>query len=386
MKGRPRVMHVVAKLHLGGSEVVALSLAEALRHQMDFSFFSVLGVEDDEVGRSLRERLDRAEIPLFTGTPLDMKLGGMLHGGWRLRQVLRRVRPDVVHLHTDVPDATYAASTLFAFGDAPEAVVRTVHNTTLWPVWRRVGVFSEWRLERAWTVGVNAASLAALHDFRSRHGLPRLPDAQCEVIVNGVAAPPLTRTQRRPGPTRVLFAGRLEPQKGTDLLPRIIERARQLTSADAEVTIAGTGSQEPLLRSWLEGAAPGGWPVSLTPPIVGLSERLADYDVLLMPSRHEGLALTCIEAVLAGVPVLVADIDGLRDVFPMGAPLSAPSGDVEAFARRLAGVVEDPARYRAAALDLVESARTRFGVDRMARDYLGVYRSLLAPAPVEVIA
>jgi len=371
---RPRVMHVVAKLHLGGSEVVAISLAEALRGEVDFSFFAVLGIEDDPVGRDMKARLDRAGIPVYTGTSLDMKRGGMLVGAWQLRRALRRVRPDVVHLHTDIPDATYGASTLFVPGRPPEAVVRTVHNTTLWPKWDRIGAWVERRIEHGRMVGVSDASLEALQVFRERHGLRRLPAEQTGVILNGVSVPPTAPAERTPGPARLLFAGRLEPQKGVDLLPAIIERAEALTDRDAEVTVAGAGALAPMLSDWAARAR-GRWKVTLAAPIAGLNLRLRDYDALLMPSRHEGLALTCIECVLAGTPVIVSDIDGLREIFPARPPLSSPPEDVERFARLVADVVTDPDRHRQEARTLIAPTRERFGVERMARDYLRWYGS-----------
>ncbi|WP_045235235.1 glycosyltransferase family 4 protein [Deinococcus pimensis] len=379
---RPRVMHVIAKVHLGGSEEVALSITESLRDTFDFSFFSVLGVADDAVGRSMRERLRAARVPLFTGTPLDMKRGGLVHGAARLWAALNHERPDIVHLHTDVPDATFAAATLLPGRLPRPAVVRTVHNTVLWPKWDRLGAWVEGRIERAQMVGVSAAAIDHLHAYRARHGLPRLPDAQCQVVYNGVyrdvepRGPERTRA-RPPGPVRVLFAGRFEHQKGCDLLPAIFERAAALTGAPAEVTIAGGGAYGPALEAWVRSTALP-WSVRVVSPIVGLRDRLAEYDVLIMPSRFEGLALLCIESVLAGLPTIVADVDGMREVFPRRAPLACPPEDVEAFARALASVVSDIEPHLRRADDLIPGVRARFGMQRMSAEYRRVYRTVLA--------
>ncbi|MEF2278524.1 glycosyltransferase family 4 protein [Deinococcus sp. YIM 134068] len=371
---RPHVMHMVANLDLGGSEEVALALTEWLAGECEFSFFATLGIADTTVGRDMQERLRRLNVPVYCGTPLDMKRGGMIHGGLRLRQVLRRVRPDVLHLHTDIPDGAYAASTLFGRDGPGLRVVRTIHNTVIWPKWHRVGRWVERRLEDTDIVAVSHASLEGLHRFRDSQGLRRLPGEQGVVVYNGVAARPLPPARREPGPARVLFAARMEAQKGVDLLPAILERAAALTSAPASVTLLGHGTLEASLRRRM-GTSSLRWPVTFGPPVPGLGARLADYDVVLMPSRFEGLGLLGVEALIAGTPLIASDIDGLREVVPPGHELLAPPEDVEAFARLLARVVEDPQAHRERARPLSAPTAERFSPARMADAYLRIYRA-----------
>jgi glycosyltransferase involved in cell wall biosynthesis len=377
---RPRVMHVLANLNLGGSEEVALALTEALSSECEFSVFAVLGVADSDVGRDMHARLRRLGVPLHCGTPLDMKRGGMLHGGWRLRQVLNRVRPDIVHLHTDIPDGAFAASRLFGRPPAGLRIVRTIHNTVLWPKWRRIGRWVERRLEDTEVVAVSPASLEGLHRFRAAQGLRRLSDEQCQVVYNGVAARGRRVGPRPAGPLRILFAGRFEPQKGVDLLPAILRRAAELSGAQAEVTLLGHGSLGETLARWA--TAPNlRWPVRLAPPLPQLSAHLGDYDVVLMPSRFEGLALLCIEALVAGVPVIASRIDGLRELFAPDYELLADPEHIEGFARLLARVADDPPRYRDQAQPLIAATEARFGLQRMADAYLGLYQTSVARMP-----
>lgn len=372
---RPRIMHVVTHLDLGGAEEVALTLAEQLSGQCDFSVFAVMGIAKTPVGQAMQARMERLRIPVYSGTPLDMKRGGMLHAGWTLRRVLRRVRPDVIHLHTDIPDATYAASLLFGAENRGVRVIRTIHNTTLWPKWARIGRWVERRLEHAESVAVSPASLRGLHEFRRRHGLGPLPEGQTGVIYNGVTARAKAPAQRTPGPARVLFAGRFEAQKGADLLPAIFERAAELTLADADLQLYGHGTFGPVLEHWAQRQQQGGrWPVQVSPPVPHLSAQLADYDVVLMPSRFEGLSLLGIEVVLAGTPLVAARIDGLQELFAPDSDLLVRATDVEGFARTLARVIEAPAQYREQAAALIAPTAARFSMDQMTDAYLGLYR------------
>jgi glycosyltransferase involved in cell wall biosynthesis len=374
---RPRVLHVVSHLDLGGAEEVAISLAGGLGGEYATEFFAVGGVANTAVGRAMHARLSALGVPVHSGTPLTMKRGGLPHAGVRLAALLRRTRPDLVHLHTEIPETTYALAAL-AGGPRPQ-VIRTVHNATVWPAWGRIGGWVERRLTGVSAVAVSRDSLSGLNGFRARHGLPALPAAQSHVVYNGVslAAPSPDQPPFAPdGAVRILFAGRLEPQKGADLLPTILTRACALTDRAARVTILGDGSLAPDLRRWAaEARLP--WPVTLEPPRAGLSGTLSGYDVVLMPSRFEGFGLIAAEALLAGTPVIATDIAGLRETLPPGYPLLAPAEDTGEIARRLAGVVDDPARFRALAQGLSGGVAARFGLPRMLAGYRQVYRGLL---------
>ena len=379
---RPRVLQVITSLNLGGAEEVALSLTEQLQDVCDFSVFAVMGVARSDIGLDMQRRLRELRVPVHVGTSLDMKRGGAVVAGQRLRRLLRQQPPDVLHLHTDIPDSTYAASTLFG-PDAPQMrVLRTIHNTTLWPKWRRVGGWVECRLSGAEVVGVSPASLESLHTFRDAQRLPRLSAAQCRVIYNGVAGGSeavARRPARVAGPMRVLFAGRLEPQKGADLLPAVLERAAQLTSQAASVQIYGHGSLSAPLERWAA-ATPLRWPVTLNAPVPQLAARLDEFDVVLMPSRFEGLAMLALEAVMSGTPLVGTEIAGLRELFPGGTELLAPAENVEELAHCLVRVIEQPEVYRAQAVARVLEAEAVFGVARMVSAYRQLYQT--APAAV----
>lgn len=374
---RPRVVHVVSHLDLGGAEEVAISLAEGLGAGYDLHFFAVGGVAPGEVGQAMHARLRAVGVRVHSGTPLPMKRGGLVHAGARLAALLRRLRPELVHLHTEVPETTYALAALA--GGPPPAVLRTIHNATLWPAWGRIGGWVEGRLASASAVAVSRDSLDGLQAFRASRGLGPLPPQRTRVVYNGVRPAPAPGGRAAPGAAdevQILFAGRLEPQKGADLLPELLERAAGLTGRAARVTLLGDGSLAPALRRWTQETRLR-WPVTLAPPRAGLSGLLGGYDVVLMPSRFEGFGLLAAEALLAGTPVVASDIPGLREVLRPAYPLLAPPEDVTAFAARLAEVVEDPARFRTLAGELRGEIGARFGMPRMLAGYREVYGELL---------
>ena len=137
-----------------------------------------------------------------------------------------------------------------------------------------------------------------------------------------------------------LFLGRLElQQKGLDSLLAAIERdVANLT--DWHFLFVGEGSGEPIIRAALNGPLSGR--ASLHPWTSRSRDVLASSDVILMPSRYEGVPLAMLEALSDAVPVLASDIDVYREYLPDFCRWdfkAAPHLD-----QRLRALVDEPAR------------------------------------------
>jgi glycosyltransferase involved in cell wall biosynthesis len=85
--------------------------------------------------------------------------------------------------------------------------------------------------------------------------------------------------------------------------------------------------------------------------------------LLVLPSQQEGLPRSILEAMALGVPVIGADIRGIRDLIDGGAGMLAPVGDDERLAQALASMLAHPeaaqamARRARAAVDAYELGR-----------------------------
>jgi len=168
--------------------------------------------------------------------------------------------------------------------------------------------------------------------------------------------------------------GRLTPQKNFALL---LKAAAPLLAENAEtiVTIFGSGPEEAQLRA----AAPAG--VRFLGTVADRATIYRALDVLVLPSRFEGLPMTVLEAMAAGVPVLASAVDGVREIAtPDVHALLAPSEDVVAFRAALRRLRAEPAlraRLVTAALDLM---RERFDARTLAKELETWYAHDLANA------
>ena len=358
---------------------MAIALMRGLRDQFEFAVLAVRGVEDSHVGHDMRDELTALQIPFFTGAKLPLKLGGMVFAGARAAAVMRRFTPAAIHLHTEIPEATYAAMVTLQPTSGTIPLLRTIHNSVYWHFWPRLGRWCERRMRGAHVACVSEGAKAAFEVHRAESSAGALP-APPVVIYNGVRSPDIP-TSRRRVPTerlRVLFAGRFEPEKGTDLLPQILPLV-QPPGTGGELVLHGSGAHRPVLEA-LAARPPPGWILRVLPPVARLPERMREFDLVIMPSRFEGLGLVAVEATLAGLPVVVTDAAGLREAVPSNHPWRAKAGDPVDFATCLQRAIDHASTWPAAVRQAQSFAQVRFAPERMFVAYRQLYLRALGGA------
>lgn len=184
----------------------------------------------------------------------------------------------------------------------------------------------------------------------------------------------------------VIFPARLEPQKRPRVLAEVLRRLRQ-RGVPFQCLVAGDGSQTRwlkrfLVRHQLEAC------VRLLGPVAPdrMPELMAVSDVLLLPSRDEGIALTLFEAMAMGVVAVSADVGGQRELVTTETGFLIPHGrgEVAAYVSVLERLFASPA-LRA---ELGQAARARvcqhFTSAQMAERMLALFgqaRQLARSAP-----
>lgn len=173
------------------------------------------------------------------------------------------------------------------------------------------------------------------------------------------------------------FVGRLEEQKGVDVLLDAVARLRS-RHAPARLRIVGDGS----LRRRLEDRAARlglGAAVEFAGWIPNAAATMAHCDVVAVPSRWEGFGLVALEAMAAGKPVVASGVDGLREIVVHGETgLLVPPGNIGALAAALEEVLIDPGRAARFGAAGRRRLLAEFTVGRMVDATLEVYREALA--------
>jgi glycogen(starch) synthase len=219
------------------------------------------------------------------------------------------------------------------------------------------------------TVWHQAAGLIANSDGLAELASRSWPDAPLQVIPNGVDVQAFRPPSRiRPArPLRLLFVGRLVPQKGV----RYLLAALAQTRSPAIARIVGDGPE----RAELEGLlSPRG--LSQRVEFVGWvarSELPGHYqwaDALVLPSFEEGMANVVLEALAAGLPVITTDIYANRGLIEPGRTgFLLPPADPAALAAKIDLLADEPKLVRTLGAAAREAALA-WSWERVADRYL----------------
>lgn len=373
-----RVLQAITSVHAGAAEYLVRILADLDRSRFDVAVAAAPGGSHDG-------ELERLGVPLIA-MPWDRagSLGGMLRGLGASRRLLARGGYDVVVTHSSVAGAVVRAAGL-GLGRRP-ALVHVVHG---WASGARVSPArrAAYRLvERALAPGTDAviacsSRVAAdgvdqglalperISVSRYAIDLPRFdsrlePDSAAARAALGLPA----------GRPLALFVGRLHPQKG---LPFLLQAWHRVVAArpDAQLALCGDGPDRAEVEG-LAAALPAGSVALLgwRPDAVRL---LRAADLLVLPSLWEGLPLTVLEAMAAGLPVVATAVDGTPEAVGHGETgLLVPPSDPPALAEAVLATFADP--QRAAAMGRAGRRRieSSFSGARLALEHGAIYARL----------
>jgi len=325
-----KVFQLVRSVHLGGAEMVAFNLAESCENNYPdkFEFIVVELHKTNNAYSRDKKRYLRAKniriISLFDRS----KTASLLFGPFILTYHLLKEKPDIVHSHTDLPDLMLSnTKRIFSlFHLRFPKVVRTIHNTVLWPTHSKLGKHAEQMFVNDRVIGVSRNALEAYQNLRGKYSLKN-SDYQ-SIIHNGCAVPQKVKHPFRVDDKKIniAFCGRFENQKGIDIL---IERIRLINGKfndDFLFHLIGSGTYQNEIMKLSQAYSN----VLVYDAVPNVADKLYAFDFLIMPSRFEGLVLISIEASFAKVPVIAAVAPGLSETLPADWPLNFPLDDEDA--------------------------------------------------------
>ncbi|MFG3499261.1 glycosyltransferase [Streptomyces sp. NPDC047928] len=296
----------------------------------------------------------------------------------RVAGLVALVRPDLVHAHS--------AKAGLAARLAVRGRVPTVYQPHAWSFEAVDGATAalalRWeRWAARWTHRVVCVSEA-----ERRRGESAGVRAPWSVIHNGVdvarfgvttdraATRATLHPQLGPSAPVVVCVGRLCRQKGQDLLldawPSVVARI-----PEARLVLVGDGPSAAGLRA----AAPAS--VLFAGAVDDAAPWYRAADLVVLPSRWEGMALAPLEAMASGRPVLVTDVDGARESLPPGhaAHCLVPPGDPAALTAALTRLLQRPILRQVLGRQAHQHVLSRFDVRRAGAALADVYREVAAP-------
>jgi len=366
---------------VGGTERVVWELATGLpAERFDARVWLSTSPGVDELAEALTGRGIAVERVAEIDSRWDVR--GMLATWARLR----RVRPDVLHVHHVWPAADRYLGALAGMAGVPRLVI-TEHIVGFSHSGPQRALK---RAELARADVVTAVCGAVAESLVRDYGIDR---SRVRVVPNGADLPDedaewerAREVRERMGatPLRPLWvcAARLEEQKGHATL---LEALAELRRRGLEFTVALAG--EGVLRPALERRAAElglGERVRLLGQVEDLGPLLLAADAVAMPSRWEGLPLVLLEAMARGRPVVATRVGGIPEVVEDGVSgrLVEPD-DPGALADALQGFHHKPDAAFRMGRAAARRVRESYTWPRVVEEFEAVYDEVLGLASFE---
>lgn len=317
---RTRVLHVLTRLALGGAQRNTLFTCRDLpkeRYEVEVAAGPETGAEGD-----IHSEFDALKIPVHT-IPALCRDGGTaqnLAAVWRLSNLMRRGRYDIVHTH--MARAGVIGRFAASFANVPVRV-HTVHG---WPWHNALDRKTRDRYvdyERRAALRTDRLIVTSERDRGKGLANTIAPTSRFTLIRSGIDFDLFDPKKHDKAASRarlglpekvpvIISVGALTPQKNPLEALEVVARTRH-AFPDLHYVIAGDGP----LRAEVEARAAA---LNLDGQfhLLGLRDDipqlLAAADVFLITSRWEGLPRTVIEAMAMGKAVVATQVDGLLDV------------------------------------------------------------------------
>ncbi|MGD0588824.1 MAG: glycosyltransferase family 4 protein [Thermoplasmata archaeon] len=326
--------------------------------------------EETEGYRILRSRT----LGVLLDTPLD----------FGTRRTVRALEPDVFHLHYPPPLTSYFATRELSRRKVP--VCLTYHCDLYLPgaagkllagIYQTV--FLPSTLNRTDRVIVHTKSYGSTSAMLRGRELSVIPSAvDLERFRPGIDASGLRADLRLDGKRVAVFTGRLVPHKGVDVL---LQALVQLPP-DVVLVVIGAGPRLPSLVGLARRLGVDDR-VRFCPAVTDedLPRYLALGDVFVFASQNrlEGFGLAVAEAMAAGLPVVIADMPGVREVIEPGREgLLAEPLIASDLAEKVRVILDDPLLAKRMGRAGRERAEARYGLSTVVRSLVNLYEALRA--------
>ena len=359
MRSRLKILYVITRAEMGGSQIHVVDLLRGLRDTAD------LELATSETGY-LTEAATSLGIPwhIIPAMMQPIHLWNDARALWQCVALLRKVRPSLVHAHT-------SKAGFLARASAHLVGIPCVFTAHTWcfaegtsKLWKTVGAPAE-QLAARWSSRIINVSDANRELALQKH----VANAAKHVTVhNGIYDSPLRASHAPTAVPRIVMVARFVPQKAQALL---IESVKGV-DLPFELTFVGDGpTKEASERQVMEAGLSG--KVKFAGLRLDIQEMLAASDIFALFTHWEGFPISILEAMRAGLPMVVSDVGGNREAVDSTCGFLIPPSDVAAFRAALVKLLADRDLRKSMGCAARHRYQDKFTVDLMIQQTKAVY-------------
>ena len=360
-----RVLHVIARLNVGGTARYITQLANELPKHGVETFVATGFVQGAEVEDPSAQSIDVIRIPALgrSISPIKDHLARK-----QLEKIIKEIKPDIIHTHT------FKAGYITRMKKQQIPVVHTFHGHLLDDP-EFSGFKSKVIIQIEKMLAKRSAKLVTVGQIVGQellqHNIGRID--QYVSIAPGVVAlniTPRTQALKNLGLADIdkPIIGWIARMTGVKNPMRALEVARIIPNA--HFIMAGGGDMLEEVKS----AAPSnvsviGW--AQAEDLFGASE------IILSTSDNEGMPVALIEAQLAGKPVVATDVGSVSEVIANHETGLVTNTNPNSIAAAVNTLILDTQKHSAMSILAASRAQSLFSVDRMINAHVGLYKSIV---------
>ena len=360
-----RVLHVIARLNVGGTARYITQLANELPMHGIETFVATGFVQGDEVEDPSAQSIDVIRIPALGRSINPIKDH---RARKQLEKIIEDIKPDIIHTHT------FKAGYITRMKKQPIPVIHTFHGHLLDdPEFSgfksKVIIAIEKKLAKRSAKLVTVGEIVGQELLQHNIGLKD----QYLSIAPGVTA--LKITPRAEAMNNLGISDNGQPiigwiarMTGVKNPMKALEVAR--TIPQAQFVMAGGGD----LLEDVRATAPSnvsviGWAKA--------EDLFGAADIILSTSENEGMPVALIEAQLAGKPVVATDVGSVSEVIADGETGLVTNKNPQTIVAAVNTLIQNTQKRTTMGTLATSRAQSLFSVERMINAHVGLYRSIV---------
>lgn len=353
-----KVLQIIPDLGIGGAEI----MVEHLSTELKIKGYDVKIVSLYNYHSVISERLAKRQVPIVY---LNKKKGLDLKIVFNLFQLMKEIKPDVVHTHLyAAPYAMIAA----LFARIP-IKVHTIHNIATKEEGKPKRMINRIFYQYCHVIPVSISPLVKRTILEEYH----LEDNQTPMIYNGIdleESVPKEEYESSRDTIKIVHVGSFKEQKNhLGLIASFRLFCDQYP--DATLTLIGSGALEKQTEDYVRELG-----LENNVVFLGLKAKvypfLNEADIFVLPSLWEGMPISLIEAMASGLPIVATHVGGVPDMLEdheSGLLVDINNADIAAALIELANNAELRKKLGSNA----RCASKQFTAQKMTEEYIELY-------------
>lgn len=279
----------------------------------------------------------------------------------KIKYAIKEFKPDLIHIHL----GPLLDHSFHPLNDTHHQKVLSIHSII------NDGQFAH-RQEKSFIstmIGRNPHITCVSRDAYESLQEFLTPKKKAEIIPNGIPVGiPETRFMRKKN--QILFAGRLSPEKGIDILLNAVRSIK-----DINVLIAGSGPEHKKYAR-----VPQTGPIRFLGDLDNreIQKLMWQSSMFVMPSRYEGMPMALLEAMACSCPVIATAVGGVPEVIEdHKSGLLVPPEDPDALARAIEKLLADAQLRELLAKNAYKIVAKHYSFGRTSKSFLQLYKRIL---------